>query len=182
MPPHVPAHRTLGPPLATPPRPPCCVFGGWENPGRVHQYAWVGQIENRLRPKMLSAYDWLRAPWAGPGKKSNAVAPPTHCRLVRSQKAPQQARGHRGGAGTTWRRGTGSEGGLEEDRSFAFQGFPQNPLITSFGVAALPSCPTRTLQLGQAPNFKQSYNTEKLGFTRNVGDYLLYKRTPQSTN
>lgn len=68
-------------------------IGGWENPGRVHQYAWVGQTGNRLRPKMLSAWDSPRALWAGLEEKKDAVAPPTHCRLVQSPPAPRLCSG-----------------------------------------------------------------------------------------
>lgn len=115
----------------------------------------VGRIGNRLRPKMLSACDWSMG---GAGEKRDAVAPPTHCRLVQSLKAPT-GQGPWAGAGTERWRGTGSEGGVEDDRPLASQGFPQHPRITSTQPSELlPSQrggwssarPKRTLQLGPA--------------------------------
>lgn len=45
----------------------------------------------------------------------------------------------------------------------------------------VPSRPKKDPAVGAGLHFKQSYNTEKLGFTRNVSDYLLYISTLQST-
>lgn len=44
-----------------------------------------------------------------------------------------------------------------------------------------PSLSDKDRAVGADPHFKQSYNREKLGFTRNVGDYLLYVSTLHST-
>lgn len=44
-----------------------------------------------------------------------------------------------------------------------------------------PGLPDKGRAMRADPHFKQSYNIEKLGFTRNVGDYLLYVSTLHST-
>lgn len=44
-----------------------------------------------------------------------------------------------------------------------------------------PSLSDKDRAVGADPHFKQSYNMEKLGFTRNVGDYLLYVSTLHAT-
>lgn len=117
-----------------------------------------GETGNRLRPEMLSAYDWLRAPWAGLGEGCSCPAHSMPVGLARGLCRGSGAWGP--GAGSLPRppppewRGAGSKRGLEDDRSLlpleaAHSLRSRCPPIPAGGW--LPARPVRTVQLGQTP-------------------------------
>lgn len=148
---------------------------------KVPGWGWTG---NRLGAEMLSAYDWLGVPWWGSEKGLQWSRP--LCKVVQSPRSKAvEGAWDRARSLARLPRGRGAQDPLQLSR--------QHPLFASpySGVAALafqphgagrsPSHWIRDGAFGADPHFKQSYNREKCGFTRNVGDYLLYISTFHST-
>lgn len=184
-----PASSRASPPGPRPticrPSPTCRVsIWGLRNPRRVTLTCLGGVRLGTDSAWRCSAYDWLRVPWAGLGEKRDAVTPPTLYKSVLSLGLFSR-RGALGRARSLacLPRGGGAQGALRLSR--------HHPLLLPQQLPkSLPSCPRRGLvpsppnkdgAVGADPHFKQSYNREKFGFTRNVGDCLLYISTFHST-
>lgn len=127
-----------------------------------------------------SAYDWLRVPWAGLAEKRDAVTPPTLYRSVLSLgEGPWDGLAH-----------SPAFRGVEGHRAPSASGditlfcFPNSfrslcPPVPARGWS--PARPIRTAQLGQTPILSKATIEKNFGFTRNVGDCLLYISTFHST-
>lgn len=145
----------------------------------------MGPDRDGLGAETLSAYDWLGVPGGGAQKKG--CSGPAHS--LQRGSIPQlcSSRGAWDGARSLAclpRRGE-AQGPLHLSRQHPLFASPDPGAATLLFLPQGAGCdPARWIKdsaFGIDPHFKQSYNREKCGFTRNVGDYLLYISTFHST-
>lgn len=164
------SHPALGPPLvARPPRP------GLRLLVLVHQGAWVGSDWEQTPPR--GALCILMAKSSVGGARKRGRSSPAHS--VRFGSVPQGLHSKLAGPargsprGEEWRR-------IRSDRSPPpLKASDSTVFASTQAPESLPSCPRWGLvpgppdkdgAVGADPRFKSSYNMEKLGFTRDVGD------------